>query len=117
MTRAASVGITRRSLVIGTLCVVAVCGVTPLNDLIFNDTSLAAGFVPLAAVLIAFLLVVGVNAPLHRWFPSQALATNELAVILMMTLVACSIPNWGLMRFFIPTPVAPFHLGAADEQY
>jgi hypothetical protein len=117
MTRAASVGITRRSLVIGTLCVIAVCGVTPLNDLILNDTSLAAGFVPLAAVLIAFLLVVGVNAPLHRWFPSQALATNELAVILMMTLVACSIPNWGLMRFFIPMPVAPFHLGAADEQY
>ena len=49
---------------------------------------------PLAAVLIQFLLIVCINAPLHRWAPRYALRSGELAVILLMVLVACSIPNW-----------------------
>jgi hypothetical protein len=110
-------GVTFRSLLVGTLAVVAVCAITPLNDLTLSDTSLAAGYVPLAGVLVAFILIVGINAPLHRWAPTRALTSQELAVVLMMTLVACGIPNWGLMRFFIPTPVAPFHMGASDEVF
>ena len=109
--------ITWRSLLVGTIAVIIVCGLTPLNDLTLSDTSLAAGFLPLAAVLLAFVLVIAINAPLHRWAPQQALGTGELAVVLMMTLVSCSIPNWGLMRFFIPTPIAPFQLGAADDRF
>ena len=105
---------TWRSIIIGTLGVIAVCGLTPFNDFVFSDTSLCAGFLPLIVVLIQFLLIVGINAPLHRWAPRYALTTGELAVILLMVLVACSLPNWGLMRFFIPTPVAPFHLGQSD---
>src|SRR4051812_35497412 len=89
--------ITWRSLLLGTIAVIAVCGLTPLNDLILNDTSLNAGFMPLGAVLILFVLVVGINAPLHKWFPSAALSTGELAIIVLMTLIACSLPNWGLM--------------------
>ena len=57
-----------------------------------------------------------INGSLHRWFPRRALRSGELAVIVLMTLVACSLPNWGLMRFFIPTPVAPFHVGAGDRE-
>jgi hypothetical protein len=109
--------ITARSVLVGTAAVILVCALSPLNDLILSDTSLTAGFVPLAAVLISFLLVVGINGPLHCWAPRYALGTGELAVVLLMTLVACSIPNWGLMRFFVPTPVAPFHLGASDERF
>ena len=41
----------------------------------------------------------------------------QLAIVLLMTLVSCGIPNWGLMRFLAPTPVAPFHLGASDERF
>ena len=109
--------ITWRSLLLGTLAVIAVCGLTPLNDLILNDTSLTAGFMPLGAVLILFMLVVCINAPLHRWLPRYALSTPELAIVVLMTLVASSLPNWGLMHFFIPTPIAPFHVGALDEQF
>ena len=109
--------ITPRSLLVGTLCVIAVCAGTPVNDLILSDTSLVAGFLPLAAVLLAFILVVAVNAPLHRFAPRHALRTGELAVVLLMTLVSCGIPNWGLMRFLAPTPVSPFHMGASDERF
>jgi hypothetical protein len=112
-----SSGVTWRSILLGTISVIAVCGLTPLNDLTVNDTSLCAGYMPLAAVLILFLLVVGINAPLHRWFPRRALRSGELAVIVLMTLVACGLPNWGLMRFFVPSPIAPFHVGAGDQQF
>src|SRR5688500_15530070 len=108
---------TFRSLLVGTLCVIAVCAGTPINDLILSDTSLVAGFLPLAAVLLTFFVVVCVNAPLHRWAPRHALRRGELAIVLLMTLVSCGIPNWGLMRFLAPTPVAPFHMGASDERF
>lgn len=110
--------ITWRSLSVGTLAVIAVCALTPLNDYVtYADASLAAGFLPLIAVLILFVLVVGVNPLLYRLAPRHALTSPELAVVLVMTLVSCSIPNWGLMRFFIPTPVAPFHIGGADDAF
>jgi hypothetical protein len=109
--------ITVRSLLLGAFSATAICALTPFNDFVLSNTSLTAGFMPLGAVLILFVLVVGINGSLHRWFPQRALGTGELAVIVLMTLVACSIPNWGLMRFFIPMPVAPFHLGARDETF
>src|ERR1700722_10097119 len=109
--------ITWRSLLLGTLTALAICTLTPLNDLIVSDTSLSAGFMPLGAVLVLFLFVVAINGPLHRWLPKYALASGELAVILLMTLVACSLPNWGLVRLLIPMPVAPFHVGARDSTF
>jgi hypothetical protein len=72
---------------------------------------------PLIAVLVLFFFVVIVNAPLHRWWPRYALSSGELAVIVLMSFMGCSLTNWGIMRFFIPIPVVPFHLGATDETF
>ena len=107
-------GVTWRSVLLGTLAVAAVCVLVPMNDFVLTDTSLAAGFLPLIAVVIELLLIVVFNAFLHRFAGRHALSGKELAVIGMMTLVACSIPNWGLMRFFIPTPVAGANLATSD---
>lgn len=115
-TRVAS-SVTWRSLLLGTIGSVLACTLVPYNDFVLTDTSLAAGYLPLAAVLFEFIVIVGLNAPLHRWAPRHALREGELAVVLLMVLIACSLPNWGLMRFFIPTPVAPFYLGSADPSF
>src|SRR5438876_6508982 len=109
--------ITVRSILVGTIAALLVCGLTPYNDYVLSDTDLTAGFMPLGAILIEFLLIVAINAPLHKWAPRFALRGGELAVIVLMTLVASGVPSWGLMRFFIPTPVAPFHVGASDEAF
>lgn len=108
---------TWRSLLVGSAAVALICGLTPYNDFVLSDTSLAAGFLPLGAVLFQFFLIVAVNAPLHRWAPRLAFSTGELTVVLLMLLVACGIPNWGLMRFLIPTPVAYFYLGVSEPQF
>ena len=109
--------ITPRSLLIGTLAVVAICGLTPYNDFVLPDTSLSAVFLPLGLVLLQFLLIVGINAPLHRFAPTAALTTPELAVVSLMMLIASALPNWGLMRFLVPTPVAYFFLGSYDAAF
>ncbi len=108
---------TWRSICLGLLSTVFVCAATPFNDIVLSDTSLAAGYFPLALVLVLFVLIVCINAPLHRFLPRHALSGGELAVITLMTLVACSLPNWGLMRFLAPTPVAPFFLGREDDVF
>src|SRR5439155_19605507 len=110
-------GVTWRSLIVGTLGVIAICALAPFNDFVLSDTPLTAGFLPLAAVFLLFFIIVAINAPLHRLRPDAALRSRELAVVVLMLLIACAIPGWGLMRFLIPMPVAPFHMGSADPQF
>lgn len=110
-------GLTARAILLGTLVVAGVCAMTPFNDLVLTDMHLSAGFAPLAAFLVPFALIVLINAPLHRFAPKRALRTGELAVIVMMLLVGCSLPSWGLVRFWVPTPVAPFYFGGSDASF
>jgi hypothetical protein len=109
--------VTWRSVLLGTIAVAIVCGLTPYNDFVLSDTSFTAGYLPLSAVLVAFILVVGINAPLHAFLPRHALSQRELALVVLMLLLACGLPSWGLMRFLVPTPVTPFYFGSTDGQF
>jgi hypothetical protein len=107
----------RRAIVVGLVLTVLVCGLTPLNDYVLSDTNLTVGFFPLAAVLAQVLMVLVVNVGLRLVAPRQALNEGELGVVMMMVLIACSLPGWGLMRFLVPAPVAPFFLGSSDPVF
>lgn len=102
---------------LGLLSTVFVCSAGPYNDIVLSDTSISAGYFPLALVLVMFVTLICINAPLHRWLPRHALSGGEVAVVALMTLVACSLPAWGLMRFLAPTPVVPFYLGREDSTF
>lgn len=108
--------ITWRSVLIGTLLIVLMSALTPYNDYVVVNTPLVGSFLPLAVVLSIFVLVVVINAPLHGLAPRHALRSGELAVILLMLLVASSVPATGLMRLFLPQLVAPFRFGQTDMQ-
>lgn len=88
-----------RSLLIGLACVTFICGLTPYNDYVLNNTFLVGNFLPVGLLLFFLALIVLVNAPLSRWWPAQALSTGELAVALGMALVSCALPSSGLMRY------------------
>jgi hypothetical protein len=109
--------VTWRSVSLGTIAVAIVCALTPFNDFVFSDVSFTAGYLPLSAVLILFVLVVFINGPLHRFAPRHALSQRELAVVVLMALLACGLPSWGLMRFLVPMPVTPFYFGGTDGQF
>ncbi len=109
--------ITARSLAIGTLMVGLVCGVTPYNDNVVNNTMMVGFYLPVIVVLLMVGLVVLINAPLHRFAPKYALSTGELGVILAMTLVSCGIPGQGMMRTLLPTMISPFNRGSDDPRF
>jgi hypothetical protein len=109
--------VTWRSGLLGTAAVLLICGLTPYNDYIVANTYLVGSYLPIIVAIWMFLFIVLVNAPLHRFLPRHALSSGELAVMLGMMLVACSLPSSGLMRVIIPMMVAPLHFGAIDEQF
>src|SRR5258708_4054375 len=103
--------ITWRSILLGSAVVSIVCGLAPYNDYVVANTWLVGGYLPPAVTLTFFVLIVFINAPLHRFAPRRALSSGELAVVMAMLLVACSLPGQGLMRQLIPMLVWPFHIG------
>ena len=59
----------------------AVCAIAPYNDYVVYNSFIVGNYLPVVVVLAFFLLVVVVNAPLHRWAPGRALTSGEMAVI------------------------------------
>src|SRR5439155_20255420 len=109
--------VTWRSVLLGLIGVVIICGVTPYNDYALDNTFLVGNNLPIGAVMLTFLFVMFVNNPLHRWRPQHALSSGELAVALSMTLVSCALPSSGLMRYFPPSLVGPFYHALSDRPF
>src|ERR1700722_19664221 len=109
--------VTWRSMLLGSLGVGLVCGLTPYNDYVCANTYIVANYLPIVIVVTFFLLTVILNGPLHRFAPRYALSSGELAIILLMMLVSCGLPSQGLFRLFLPIPVAVFHFGAIDNVF
>jgi len=109
--------LTVRSFVIGSAVVAFVCGLAPYNDYVVANTWMIGSYLPPALTLTFFILIVLINAPLHRFAPSRALRSGELAVIMGMLLVSCSLPGQGLMRQLIPMLVWPLHIGSQDPAF
>jgi hypothetical protein len=109
--------ITFRSMLLGSLFVVLVSVLAPYNDYVVSNSYLVGSYFPPVLVGVFFLLMVLVNAPLNRWAPRWAFSSGELAIMMIMMLVACSLPGQGMMRTFLPTLVWPFHLGQVNHQF
>ena len=101
--------ITWRSVGLGLLLAVGIACVSPYNDYVVNNSYLIGSYFPPVVTLAVFAFVLLVNGPLHKFAPRWALSSPELAVVMAMGLLACSIPGQGLMRMFVPMPVAPFY--------
>jgi hypothetical protein len=109
--------ITLRSVLLGSILVCIVCGLTPYNDYIVYNTFMVGSYLPPAFIFCFFILIVFINGPLHRWAPRRALGSGELAVMMAMMLVGCAIPSQGLLRYFLPQLVAPFYFGSTDPAF
>jgi hypothetical protein len=109
--------ITWRSVTLGLMGVVLICGITPYNDYALNNTFLIGNNLPLGAVMLLFLFAVLVNGPLSKWAPRYALSSAELAVAFSMTLISCGLPSSGLMRYLPPGLVMPFYQAGANGEF
>jgi hypothetical protein len=111
------VAVSWRSVLLGLVGAGLICGVSPYNDYVLNNTFLVGNNLPLAVVVLLFVWVLGVNAPLLRWRPGWALSMPELALASSMWLVACAIPGSGLMRYFPATLVGPWYQARGGGDY
>lgn len=109
--------ITWRSVSLGLFGGCLVCAAVPYNDFVLNNTYLVGNSLPVIVVMLAFLVALLVNAPLHRWAPRHALQSGELTCALLMMLVACAVPTSGLLRYLPPALVVPFFRAQSDPQY
>lgn len=103
-----------RSIALGLLGVLFICGLTPYNDYVVNNTFLVGNYLPVGLLLIFVVFSVVVNAPLARFAPRAALTNGEIAVAFAMALISCSLPSSGLMRY-LPSNLVAFHHQASQN--
>lgn len=101
-----------RSLLLGLLGVFFISTLTAYNDYVMRNTYLIGNFLPIGLLMFFMVFLMLVNAPLHKWAPRQAFTSAELAVALGMTLVSCTLPSSGLMRY-LPATLVGLHQHSA----
>lgn len=106
-----------RSLLLGLIGVVVICGLTPYNDYALNNTFLVGNNLPLGVVMLTFFFAVGVNGPLSRFRPRHALTSGEMAVAFSMMLVACALPSSGYMRYWPGSLVGTLYQAQSDAEF
>jgi hypothetical protein len=103
-----------RSVLVGLLGVVLICGLTPYNDFVVNNTYVVGNFLSVGLLLFFMVLVTLVNAPLSRWAPRWAFSYGELATAMAMVAVSCGVPSSGLMRY-LPSHIVGLWYHAGDN--
>jgi hypothetical protein len=106
-----------RSVGLGIVGTLIICGLTSYNDFALNNTYLVGNNMPIGVILLLFLFAICVNGPLNLWKPRWAFSAAELTVALSMTLASCALPSSGLMRYFIPSLVMPFFHAQGNVDY
>jgi hypothetical protein len=101
---------TLRALIIGFVSALFIASAGFVNDWVFQLTMIAGNHFPISVFGLTLVVVLTLNPLLHRIRPAWRLGSSELAVIMALMLVACSIPGSGLMRTFAPTLALPVHL-------
>ncbi len=109
--------ITFRSITLGLLISIVIVCLTPFNDYVVNNSFLIGSYFPPIVALAMLALVLLVNGPLHKFAPRAALSSGELAIIICMALVSCSIPSQGLMRQILPTMVSPLYYAGQEPNF
>lgn len=106
--------VTPRAVIIGLLCAVFFCAITPYNDFKVAATYIAGTQFPIGALFVLFFLTTVINIPLRKFAPKAAFAQGELITVWTLIAVASGLPSSGMMRYFLPQIVYPHY--AADDK-
>ncbi len=104
---------TIRSILLGFLGVIGVCGFTFINDRILKQTFLIGNNLPVCVYGSLIIIAVAINPLLRR----LRLRPGELSVALLITLAACCIPGSGLMRTFCSSLLLPNHYAKTNAAW
>lgn len=109
-------GIRLRAIVLGVILAVAICALTPLNNVYRQATLLGGGHFPLAPFFVLIwltILVAVVQKIFHRlWFTGK-----ELLVSWILMVLASGIAYTGLVRAFFINITAPYHFATVENRW
>jgi len=95
---------TLRAALVGLICVAILCVVTPYTELVMQGSGIVANHLPIGVTFIFLILIFFVNTVL-RWLGRRwAFTRAELILILIMMLVASSIPGVGYVLLALSVP-------------
>jgi hypothetical protein len=101
---------TLRALILGLLLSLFIAGAGYINDRVLDLESFNNGHQ--LAIIVTGLMIVAVvllNPLLHRLRRGLAFRPAEIGVVVILMMVACSIPGRGLLEQFVQVLVMPFH--------
>jgi hypothetical protein len=106
-----------RAPLIGLLLAVAICLLTPYNNIYLRATPLGGGHFPLAPFFIFLLLAVCITL-ISRIFRSRLLLTGpELLIIWIETVIGSGIAYTGFARTFLINLTAPVHFATPGNRW
>ena len=109
--------IRKRAVLLGIALGLAICAVTPLNNLYYGATPLGGGHFPLAPFCILVLLTL-LAAGIGRLVRGRAVLTGtDLMVCWMLMVVVSGVAHTGLARTFFITLTAPQHFASEGNQW
>ncbi|MDX9981975.1 MAG: hypothetical protein RBU25_18280, partial [Lentisphaeria bacterium] len=96
-----------RGVILGLLGAAVVSGVCYFNDEVIRQGMLVPHLMPVVVYgsLVLFLLLL--NPLLRRLRPGWVFTRGELAVVVCLVLIACSIASWGLVQFMPTSTMMP----------
>ena len=101
---------TVRAVMLGLIGALALAAVAYLNDQVVALEILTAGsLLPISVFSLLFVLVIGINPLLYLLGAKRRLRPGELAVIVLLMLVACSVSSRGMLDTFTPAIMMPLH--------
>ena len=107
-------GVTFRSMLTGVVLSVCINTGAPYGNMVLRGSYMALDFSTAAAIFLFFLLVFLVHTGLGLIDRRLAFRPEELAVVYIMAIVACSIPTMGLTEYLLPI-ISGAHYYATPE--
>jgi len=107
--------ITIRSFLIGGFLSLAIAVAAPYADLFIKGSKPALTNLALFAIVLLFFLVLGVNVLLAR--VGKRLKKEELLIIFIMMIVACTVPTMGLVEQILPILSGTGYYAAPENKW
>jgi hypothetical protein len=95
-------GVSFRSLLTGAIMAFCISTGAPYGNMVLRGSYLALDFSTAGAIFLFFLLVLFVHTGLGLINRRFAFRAEELVVVYIMSIVACSIPTMGLTEYLLP---------------
>jgi hypothetical protein len=107
---------TLRALAVGVIGVIALCIVTPYFDLVQQGSRIVANHLPIGVMFLFLVFLVIVN-PVIGWLRRRSFTRAEIAVALIMVMVASSVPGIGYATIMLPLLIAPSYFATPENKW